>query len=685
MNCNLPLVTPTSFFRSTASVNSQKGNDATAQPDCAIAAFSEKFFEAEIDGDIGYALEIKQVLESDNPINYCNEEIHELFAPVLKTEETRIAALQIVCYIIGKMYRDGVSYPLKGIARDITDLSAVQFFEKAARGGHKPALDALKEMYLEGRGLTQKSYWEGDPPILSYLAIEILKASSPCHSLELPSDTGNAIANEFLKELFYEKDPRASYQLGIFYGVINGNKALAKGYIKEAAMNQTDPDVLCRLGECHLEGNDSLGVKKNEERAEKLLSAAVDKGSERARTLLEEIYLKRSDKLAFDYFSKDHGKRNPAALYKLGLLYEKGCDGVAKDLKEARKLFEKAADIGSPEASFKLAELNLHENESIQNCDKNDIATSYLLQAAIQGHPKAAYIIGMQYLKLESKSTSIFGARVDHTVMSYSHAEKYFTIAHKAGYAAATYQLVLMHEQGMFVEMDKKANAIKAVTFFREAALAGVPDAMCKLGELFLNGFSVENVCIVEQSFDEAKKCFAKAADQGHAKAAFLFTRWHSPSLIYEDRYHKPKKNYNRDWVLGTPLRTKKDVVAGKWFFPTAVADFDQYKLALRGRSSAYYQTNLTQLCKYVEIAIKGEIPGAYYLRAELFSVGNMFYLTPWAENYDEAERDSQMYADHAKARDLGYTDGKFLLRGSAWDTEQPGVKEGRWHEELFV
>ena len=197
------------------------------------------------------------------------------------------------------------------------------------------------------------------------------------------------------------------------------------------------------------------------------------------------------------------------AMLKMASRYEYG-HGVPEDLDKAYEWYEMAAEKGEEyrlpwiftyvdqEEEYKLG-LDYYNNQDYSN------AKEHLLKAAELGHADAQYVLGNNYL--ENPSCSINDM--------YEALSWYFKAA-KQGIAGAMRMVAVFYEFGIedYIKPDEtKANEwyLKAAEQFREDADKGDVESQFMLGELYCDGYGVE------QDYSEAAKWYRKAAEQGHA------------------------------------------------------------------------------------------------------------------------------------------------------------------------
>lgn len=126
-------------------------------------------------------------------------------------------------------------------------------------------------------------------------------------------------------------------------------------------------------------------------------------------------------------------KNSMLAMYNLGLAYERG-DGIEQDLDEARKLYEKAADLGDHESLYKVANFVFQE-------DKQKGFDMYV-KAANLGSKEAMAVVGYCYGKGD-------GAEKNPGI-----AFNWFKKAAFKGHALAANQTALMYENGIGTIQD---------------------------------------------------------------------------------------------------------------------------------------------------------------------------------------------------------------------------------------
>ena len=185
---------------------------------------------------------------------------------------------------------------------------------------------------------------------------------------------------------------------------------------------------------------------------------------------------------------------------RLGYLYLNG-SGVTKDIEEAKKWYEMAAEQKHAEAEYYLA--YLYETE-VTDMDKeadpkdSEKVLEYYKRAAEHGYAPAQVIIGKRYLESDDISTVI------------EEAKKWILKAAEQENAEAEYLLAKMYEDGTGFDKDD----IKAAQYYRLSAEHGYGEAQCWLGDAYYDGNST-----VKKNITEAVKWYRKAAEHGITKA----------------------------------------------------------------------------------------------------------------------------------------------------------------------
>ncbi|MFZ5774307.1 MAG: eIF2A-related protein [Thermodesulfobacteriota bacterium] len=214
-------------------------------------------------------------------------------------------------------------------------------------------------------------------------------------------------------------------------------------------------------------------------------------------------------------------KGNAEGQYRLAMLYARG-EGVEKNAEESRRLMALAAEQGHPGArSDRDAELNKGKMAQAQQAQApatkaqleaeaqkaaKEAAAQQKLAAKAVAQPAAApagkdknalYEEGMRYFKGEG------------VTKDFAQAHKLFIEAAEMGHTKAQYRLGFMYSLGKGVKKSDQ----QAVDWWQKAAKKNDPDAQYYLGYMHEIGAGVS------QDMGEAKKWYQKAAGNGSVNA----------------------------------------------------------------------------------------------------------------------------------------------------------------------
>ncbi|EFI6571977.1 sel1 repeat family protein, partial [Escherichia coli] len=183
-----------------------------------------------------------------------------------------------------------------------------------------------------------------------------------------------------------------------------------------------------------------------------------------------------------------------AAQSELGTNYLDGVNGFDKDVVEAKKWIDLAAEKGDKVAYYALGVMYTFGEGVDKDLNK---AVEYYKLAGDAREGRAYNNLGAIYQK------GMLG-KVDHAL-----AIKYFKLASDVGYVKATSVLGAYYQYGKGVKKNYK----KAFTYYKKAADQGSSEAMIGLGILYDDGLGVK------RNDAEAVKWYKKAAELGNADA----------------------------------------------------------------------------------------------------------------------------------------------------------------------
>ena len=192
-----------------------------------------------------------------------------------------------------------------------------------------------------------------------------------------------------------------------------GDKAYMAGNFKDAAekyksaADSGDAAAQYRFGQMCAEGQ---GTTKNGKEAAKYVLQAADQEFGPARMTAASWYLsgkngvKKDEKKAFEFISKEAENKNPSAMFSLGCLYAKGM-GVEKDANLATKWFADAKSAGYPVPDDMLYEVNIMYPKSTSSKSfKIPTGDSTLVRNVQSGLTQLGYDPGKADGKISSKT-----------------------------------------------------------------------------------------------------------------------------------------------------------------------------------------------------------------------------------------------------------------------------------------
>ncbi|TWB33852.1 tetratricopeptide repeat protein [Nitrospirillum pindoramense] len=231
----------------------------------------------------------------------------------------------------------------------------------------------------------------------------------------------------------------------------------------------------------------------------------------------------------------------PAAAYKLGLIYAYGLAGVTKSPVAAARYYDQAAAAGHAWAQYRLAQLYLDGTGVPRNPQKG---LKLLFKAADSNHPAAAFNVGMLYLAGRDLPP-------DNEL-----AVQYLKRAADLGVPDAQYNLALLTFRGI----GTRQGLYEAFQLMTKAAQGGVVKAQTALGRLCMTGLDT-----MRQDLPQAERWLTLAAGGGDKDAGIL--------LAQVQQAQKEQQDYQRRLGLlaaETALYWAKAVYQS-WLTPTIV------------------------------------------------------------------------------------------------------------------
>lgn len=264
----------------------------------------------------------------------------------------------------------------------------------------------------------------------------------------------------------------AQYLLGMCYYNGDGIKRDIYEAVKwfRKAAEQENSEAQFKIGMCYLEG---MGVNQREEEALYWLQKSGEQGNSEAQIKLGDYYYEKGEVTAFSEALKWYqkaGKKgekdrkekmdnceifvkatngDTKAQLAVFLAYTGGMFGVKKDIDEAKKWLNKAADLGNAEAQGLLGAL-------YYEADNKKEAVKWLSKAAEQGNETAQYHLGGHYVIEEN----------------YKEAIKWLRKAAEQGHADAQYGLGVC-----MLKYYGDTRRIEAVNWIQKSANQGNTDA----------------------------------------------------------------------------------------------------------------------------------------------------------------------------------------------------------------
>jgi TPR repeat protein len=277
---------------------------------------------------------------------------------------------------------------------------ALKWFSLAAEGGISDAYYRLGVLYQEGRG-TNRNY------------------SKAMESYENAAAKDHEEAIYRLAQMYlHGKGTKVDYEKAY---LLYTTAAKQGHYLSRKFLNITNQPFSALYDKIE---HDSPGVGSNSKNMDysfpstsdefgysmKMYKYIAEKGDAGVQYMLglvfEDILSVPSYSEAFKWFTIAAGNSHPRAIYRLGLLYEKGL-GVSQNYHEAAQLYEVSSDLEDPDAIYRYAKL-LHYGKGV------DVdwakAVNYYTAAACRGNPEAQFSLAIIYEKGKLSQKNILEA-----------------------------------------------------------------------------------------------------------------------------------------------------------------------------------------------------------------------------------------------------------------------------------
>jgi uncharacterized protein len=291
-----------------------------------------------------------------------------------------------------------------------------------------------------------------------------------------------------------------SYKVGI--GVTKNNETAFK-WIGKAA-SQGHPEAQQLLGEMYLNGN---GVTKNFDLGIKLMLLAAENGNAKAQFVMGLLMTKGKGKNiaeAIRWYEKAAEQAFPDAMFNLGVIFRRG-EGVSKDLIRSFKWFLLAKSLG-----FKGAEVAL-----------NNVAKLLTTQQINEGQKQASDFVS------SNMAQKVLGGKLSKN---------------------------LKYNKGYFLE--QKGDIKGAIALYKDAAAEGSFHAQYSLAQIYRQGTGVQ------QDAGLAFRWLNIAADNGN------------PALRFGDEYAIVNATVGAHFEQG--VEVGKSVVKAKQYYFKACEIGDQ-------------------------------------------------------------------------------------------------------------
>ncbi|KAG2373138.1 hypothetical protein C9374_012870 [Naegleria lovaniensis] len=495
-------------------------------------------------------------------------------------------------FALAEMYEKG-----QGIEVDIHQ--AKSWYEKSAVGGHAQAqykagvfceFDGTHKKAMDwflkaaGQGIVDAQYrlgvlyWKSDDEKQAIRWLTEAASQSHIEAMEYIGDIYDS-KQEYEKALeWYEKcsgTQHVQFKIAtIFkYGLQNECKAF-EWYLKSAENGH--PNGQYSLGDCYRNGS---GVSQDFHKAMEWYEKSANQGFYLAQKELGNIYENASQQFcseadfelgilyergqdgigqditkALDYFNKAAKSENSKSQLHLGQLYEHG-HLVQQDISQALYWYEKAANNDNKHAQFLLGrmyEAGVHVNRDLEQAlnwydrastNFNVVANlhKYLLQRNLQQystltstHEDFDFSDEMinKYMDISEMATSDVASEVvPHCSYStYFNSLKWNEELAQKGNHFAQHNLGYLYWKGIGVEKHIQ----KALEYFETAANNGNGDAQLLIGLLLKNGEDEMNLL---QSISRGVEFLEKSANQNNLIAQ-----------VELGKYHEQQQNMQKQW-----------------------------------------------------------------------------------------------------------------------------------------
>ena len=416
----------------------------------------------------------------------------------------------------------------------------------------------------------------------------------------LRAEAANTLVKHYAFPLKKGSDYEACSQLAVEYAKIGMD-----------AGSEESVQLISELGRRYMA---STVIARNTAKGEELLLAASDHGHVDSTYMLGVFYDKAANDLskAAQMYQRasDMGSNN--AMYRLGQMYRDGT-GVARDHAKAARLFTAASDLGNTNAKNDLGVLYIQGRGVEPDLAR---AAELYAQAADLGSTTAMGNLGGMYLR---------GTGVEQDV---KRAFTLFQAARGKGDTKAMLHLGNMYYTGNGVDFDFRL----AQMFYTEASDGRDPD-----GHIWLADRCVEGK-FIPADYARAHELYQRAADAGHPGGLTGLARLYEKGMGVKKSKRQARKYYAQAVEKHLQLAANGD-------------SFSLYVLGCMYRAGQGVKKSYAKAHEYFEQALAAENASAgYYLGA--------MYL-----NGDGVKKNSDKAVEYfSRASELGDSDATGYL-----------------------
>lgn len=267
-------------------------------------------------------------------------------------------------------------------------------------------------------------------------------------------------------------------------------------FVKSKDADADSTDLFMQAKAYHL----GIGVDVDKAKAAELYRQAALQGNEKAKLNLAMMYLTQegdlsNPKLGLEMLTEMSDEGNAYAMMNLGSCYLRG-SFVNRDTEKGVSMIQKASEKGCPEATYALSAYYTNELGDTKR------GMELLHQAADEDS-----VIALQVI------SSVYEQGMGPYEKDLNRSHNYLKRAAELGDAASQYKFGYLVLTGEIDSVSPK----DCVTWFKKAALQGLPDAQYHLGICYID--NREGRYDIPQDFSAGIAWIRKAAQQGYEGA----------------------------------------------------------------------------------------------------------------------------------------------------------------------